>query len=197
MPHGCRLPRPRLRRELVGSAVRAGYGLRLHHGLRLILSIVVSFVVVPGTVEHPFEQEQEEDQEQSDDLDRAESVQGHRGSRKALLLIFSRNVPPVDQSVYLNDEQHQEYLREVILAWLDLLELVRLVRLPLPLPTVEVLLPPMHVLWQHLPVEVADGIEESLDSVPGLLIPGTLLVDENLVVLVREEVELLVLVTYI
>jgi hypothetical protein len=55
----------------------------------------------------------------------------------------------------------------------------------------------MHVLWQHLPVEVADGIEESLDAVPGLLIPGTLLVDENLVVLVREEVELLVLVTYI
>lgn len=83
------------------------------------------------------------------------------------------------------------------MAGLDLLELVRLVRLPLPLPTIEVLLPPIHVLRQHFPVEVADGIEESLDAVPGLLIPGALLVDENLVVLVREEVELLVLVTYI
>ena len=89
MPHGCRLLRPRPRRDLIRSALRAGHRLLLHHGLRLILSIVISFVMISCSIEHPLEQEQKQDEEQRDDLHSAESVQSHGGRRKALLLVFS------------------------------------------------------------------------------------------------------------
>ena len=71
---------------------------------------------------------------------------------------------------------------------LDLLKLVRYVRMFTSLSAINVLLPPVHILWQHFAIEVGDSIEEPLRVIPSFLVPSALLIYKDLVMHLCEQV---------
>lgn len=149
---------------------------------------MVSIINVSSSVEHPLKQEEHQNQEERDDLRRTKSIKRYSSCSKTLGFVFSWDILPVNQSIDIYHHQNKENLREEIFTWLDLLKLVRNVWMFSSLSAIDIFLSPMHILWQHLAIEIGNLVEEPLDIVPSFLIPSALLVHEDLLMHICEQI---------